>query len=136
MIESAQEFIRLRLSRLPSEYRRAAHEEAPDAVWRDLVANHPEMRSWVAHNKTVPIQVLAVLSRDPDPQVRHTVAGKRKIPEDMQLVLAGDADEGVRHSIACNAKVTKRVLEILAADRVSHVREIALKRLEEGRYVA
>ena len=29
------------------------------------------MRQWVAHNKTVPIEVLAIRARDPDARVRR-----------------------------------------------------------------
>ena len=53
MIESAQEFIRLRTSELPDDYFRAANEEASDTVWRELVANHPEMRQWVPLHDSV-----------------------------------------------------------------------------------
>lgn len=45
MIESAEEFVRLRRSPLSDDYRRAAHEEAPIQVWVDVLARFPEMRS-------------------------------------------------------------------------------------------
>ena len=44
MINSAEEFVRLRSSELPEEYWRAAHEEVPDAVWLDVIARFPDMR--------------------------------------------------------------------------------------------
>ena len=53
-IESAEEFIRLRTSEDEAEYRRAASEEAPDQVWAALIEQHPEVRFWVAQNKTSP----------------------------------------------------------------------------------
>lgn len=77
MIESAEEFVRLRQSSDPEEYRRAAWEEASVETWLDVVERYPEMRSWVAHNKTVPLQILEMLRHDPDEQVQWTVREKR-----------------------------------------------------------
>ena len=136
MIKSAQDFVRLRNSELAEEQHRATHEEAAESVWREVIEGFPDMREWVAHNKTVPVEILEELSRDPDSRVRYAVAMKRKIPEEMQLVLARDTDESVRRRIAYNAKATKRALQILAADVELGIRERALKRLEEEDYVA
>lgn len=54
MIESADEFVRLRTSADPAEYQRAARDDATERTWRDVIARFPEMRFWVAQNKTVP----------------------------------------------------------------------------------
>ncbi len=53
MIESPEEFVRLRTSKDPDQYRRAAHETAPPEVWLAIIEKFPEMRQWVAHNKTI-----------------------------------------------------------------------------------
>src|SRR4051812_32749077 len=129
MITNAEEFLRLRSSTNPDEYHRAAHEPAPESVWRDIITRYPEMRSWVAHNKTVPIAILDILSTDPDPQVRTVVATKRKLPEPLQLRLAHDSASGVRYQLACNAKVTRNTLYLLANDEESFIRERAQQRL-------
>jgi len=129
MITNAEEFLRLRTSTNPDEYHRAAHEPAPESVWRDVITRYPEMRSWVAHNKTVPLAILDTLSTDPDPQVRSQVAMKRKLPEPLQLRLAHDPDGGVRYQLACNAKVTRNILQLLAGDEESFIRERAQQRL-------
>jgi hypothetical protein len=97
MISTAEEFCRLRESENPEEYRRAAHEDAPIEIWREIIATRPDMRSWVAHNKTVPIEILDLLSGDSDANVRHVVAGKRKITEAIALRLAKDPDEFAQH---------------------------------------
>ena len=107
MIESPEEFRRLRESDDPAEQRRATHGEAPAAVWHALIATAPDLRSWVAHNKTVPANVLAVLAGDPDPRVRAVVAAKRRVPPDVQLALAADPDAGVRHRLVYNARATR-----------------------------
>ena len=77
VIESAEEFVRLRRSVDPEEYRRAAWEEAPVDTWLDVIERFPEMRSWVAHNKTVPLEILEILRQDPDEQVQWAVRQKR-----------------------------------------------------------
>ena len=135
MIQSAHEFNRLRTSENPADYERAANEEAPVAVWREIIATMPEMKEWVAHNKMVPIEILETLARDTNARVRATVAMKRKLPEAIMLELAQDAEAQVRQRIAYNAKATKRVLELLARDQEGLVRERAAQRLREGNHL-
>ncbi|MDP9416788.1 MAG: hypothetical protein M3P48_02925 [Actinomycetota bacterium] len=77
MIESAEEFVRLRNSWMPEEYRRAAAEEAPLEVWAQIIERHPDMRFWVAQNKTVPLAILEVLRHDPDKRVQSMVRRNR-----------------------------------------------------------
>ncbi|MGO4249462.1 hypothetical protein AB4Y87_19790 [Paenarthrobacter sp. RAF54_2] len=78
MIQSAAEFVRLRSSEDPAEYHRAAHEEADVSVWLDVIDKYPDMRFWVAHNKTVPLEILELLASDPDVRVRSFVATKER----------------------------------------------------------
>lgn len=125
MIESADEFLRLRTSEVAEEYRRAAEEEAPLAVWMDLIARFPNMREWVAHNKSVPIEVLTLLARDANPKVRCSVAMKRKLTEDLFGLLARDGDETVRATVAANKKVPASVLDRLRDDPSTFVRRTA-----------
>jgi hypothetical protein len=77
VIESAEEFVRLRTSTDPAEYQRAAHDEAAERTWQDVIARFPEMRFWVAQNKTVPLSVLEDLRNDPDEKVRAMVRARR-----------------------------------------------------------
>lgn len=114
MIESVEEFIRLRRSEDPAEYLRAAHDEAPLAVWLDLIAHHPGMRSWAAHNKTVPIDVLSILACDPDSDVRFSVAMKNKLTPALMHQLASDPDASVRTRIAYNKNAPIELLRLLA----------------------
>jgi hypothetical protein len=128
MITSAEEFVRLRTSEDPAEYHRAASEEAALEAWFDVIARFPEMRSWVAHNKTVPLEVLERLVDDPDSLVRHTVATKRKLTPDLFNRLVLDEDETVRAALAYNAKVPPAILDRLRNDASALVREAALRR--------
>lgn len=100
MIESAEQFVWLRRSELKDEYDRATNEPAPLDVWQAVIEDYPDMRGWVAHNRTVPDEILRRLAADEDPAVRLRVAMKRQVPEDVIAMLADDADEDVRGAIA------------------------------------
>ena len=134
MIQSADEFRLLRTSDDLDEQRRAAHDEAPVAIWREIIARFPELRWWVAQNKTVPDEILAELASDADPRVRSMVAMKRKLGPELQLRLTADADESVRRQLASNARATRAALERLAVDPVAAIAEQARSRLAVGEH--
>ena len=94
MIQSAEEFVRLRTSDDASEYGRAAHEQASEDTWRDVIERFPDMRVWVAQNKTVPLSILELLRHAPDKGVRDMVRAegswRRAHPEDHKRL--GDSD--------------------------------------------
>jgi hypothetical protein len=129
MIESADDFVHLRESQNPDEYHRAAHEEASMEVWYDVIERYPDMKTWVAHNKKIPIEILAFLAEDTDIDVKSSVGQKRKLTVALFEKLARDPDEGVRHRIACNAKAPLHVLRMLSNDPVDFVAERASGRL-------
>ena len=106
MIDSAKEFIRLRNSELIEEYTRAAHEEASLQTWKEVIEHYPDYKTWVIHNKTVPLEILEELASDSNPSVRSAVATKRKINPFIIEILANDPDEQVRYALACNTKIS------------------------------
>ncbi len=116
MIESAEEFKRLRESENIEEYTRASQEEASEHIWIDIIRTYPEMKIWVIHNKTVPLSILERLAKDPDASIRASVAGKRKLSVDLFNLLASDEDHTVRYQIGLNRKVPADVLERLVND--------------------
>jgi hypothetical protein len=129
MINTAEEFVKLRTSDKPEEYLRAVSEVADLSVWLEIIHRYPEMRTWVAHNRTVPPEVLNVLARDADPAVRLAVAMKNKLSNDLFFLLASDADDGVRQRISCNKNAPHDVLKLLAQDRNELISEPASARL-------
>lgn len=131
MIHSAEEFVRLRQSEDPDECRRASSDEAPFGVWLSVIDRFPEMRSWVAHNKTVPLEILGRLAADLDAGVRATVASKRNLSSALQSLLRIDADASVRERLACNAKCDPEILRLLASDPEEFIRSAAIRRLKE-----
>lgn len=129
MISSAEEFVFLRTSEIFEEYTRAAYDDASDVVWMDIISKFPEMREWVAHNKTVPLNILEILARDTNESIRSTVASKRKLSPELFDLLSQDKSEAVRERIACNKKVPIHILRRLVNDPTMFVREAALKRI-------
>jgi hypothetical protein len=129
MIVSADEFIRLRYSDDPVEYRRAASEVAALDVWLEVIERHPDSRVWVARNKTVPVEVLSILAGDPNPEVRFAVSMKRKLTPELLRRLADDPDESIRLQVARHRNTPEGVLEKLAGDDWETVASAAGERL-------
>lgn len=130
MINSAEEFLRLRCSENPDEYSRAANEDAPLDVWLDLISNHEEMKEWVIQNKTVPIEILEVLSHDNSVAIRTAIADKRKLTLALFEILSRDKDEVVRQRIAYNRKTPTPIIERLLLDSSQLVRDAATTRIK------
>ncbi|MFD2329492.1 hypothetical protein ACFSR7_09595 [Cohnella sp. GCM10020058] len=133
MINSAEEFVRLRSSEKKDEYLKAAWDEAPVEVWLEVINRYPDMRKWVAHNKSIPVVIMEILAVDVDERVRFTVATKNRLPEDVQLILARDTSESVRQRIVYNKKATLKVLSILLNDDNEEIRSLAKNRMDGGR---
>ncbi|MCB1281556.1 MAG: HEAT repeat domain-containing protein, partial [Salinibacterium sp.] len=99
-------------------------------VFSASVAVFPEMRFWVAQNKTVPVEVLEVLARDDDPRVRSMVARKGKASSTILTALAKDPESHIRAMAAGHKSTPRSVLEALAStDPSPHVRNRARERL-------
>jgi hypothetical protein len=131
VIDSADEFFVLRTSEDPELYQKAANDSATEETWKEVIERYPDMRVWVARNKTVPSSVLEILSHDNNADVRYAVAMKRKAGQDILRRLAQDPDESVRLRVALNPKTPKIILEQLLNDKWSRVIEEAKSRLEE-----
>jgi hypothetical protein len=112
MIHSAEEFVNLR----SQNDERATHDEAPEAVWLEIIRLYPELREWVVHNRTVPLSILRILAADPDPRVRIAVAMKRKCSPDILELLARDTDETVRARVAWNRQTPAHILQSMKQD--------------------
>ena len=100
MIKSANEFIRLRKSEIEEEYHRATNDTADISTWTEIIEKHPDFKQWVVHNKTVPMEILEILTLDSDPNVRGAVARKRKMDDKIFRALSKDKDENTKLSKA------------------------------------
>lgn len=134
MIKSAEEFVKLRSSEKIDEYLKAAWDDAPLEVWLEVIKNYPDMREWVAHNKSIPVEIMEILADDADERVRFNVATKNRLPEHLQLKLANDSESSVRQRIVYNKKATFQVICILLNDEDEDIRILAKNRIDEGRY--
>lgn len=126
---SAEEFVRLRQSEKSEDYLRAANESAGIEVWLAVIKRFPDMRIWVAQNKTVPLEILSILARDEDSAVRAFVAMKNKLSMDLFKLLASDSDDFVRERIAFNKNTPIEVLRELANDKRASTSSKARERL-------
>ncbi|WP_081082368.1 hypothetical protein [Burkholderia diffusa] len=124
MIQSAEEFVALRDSCIKDEYDRAATDEAPVSVWKDVIVRFPDYRKWVAHNKTVPVEILAELCQF-EAEVRRFVAVKRKLSRELFELLAKDPDPVVRQGVASNKKAPISVISSLMQDEDRSVSSVA-----------
>ncbi len=124
MIGSADEFVALRDSGIKAEYDRSALEEAPIAVWREVIERFPDHRRWVAHNKTVPVKILEELCEF-DADVRFFVACKRKLSYTLFQNLSKDVDTDIRIAISVNKKTPMDILESLFQDANEEVARAA-----------
>jgi hypothetical protein len=113
MIESAEQFVFLRTSEDVEAYQKAVNDEAAGETWREVIEKYPDMRVWVARNKTIPLSILEILSHDESADVRYAVAMKRKSNLDILQRLSQDPDESVKLRVALNPKTPKIVLEQL-----------------------
>jgi hypothetical protein len=130
-ISSAEEFVRLRSSEIPEEYHLASWGEASDEVWLEIIQKYPYYARWVAHNKSISLEIIRVLAVHPDDSVRFFVAAKRKSPPDILWLLAKDKVDSVRARVAFNAKTPKDILEFLLDDPWENIREGVSRRLEK-----
>lgn len=131
MIETATEFLRLVESDDPADRKRSSVDCAPVSVWTSIVADHPEMRFWVAHNRTVPREVLRLLAVDPDWRVRHRVAARKDCPVDVLELLADDRHDSVASVVAGHPDTPDSALRRLAGHTWEQIRDKAVRRLAE-----
>jgi hypothetical protein len=132
MIKNSAEFISLRSSEIPDEYNRAATEEAPLDVWMDIIENYPDMKVWVARNRSIPKEIIDVLSRDINPIVRDAISSKYPLDFDIYLLLSKDPDNGIRARLTYNKKIPTSILkEIAENDPDEFVRNEAGLRYEQ-----
>jgi hypothetical protein len=129
MVTSADEFVALRNSNDLDQQKRVAYESATEEVWRDIITQYPDMRFWVAQNKTVPISILRTLAQDNDPRVRWMVAQKRKVDAAILAQMSNDEDDSVRLSVASHKNTSRETLEQLVNDSWIEVASTARERL-------
>jgi hypothetical protein len=132
MISSSEEFLELRNSDNPAEYNRAGTESAPTSVWWNLIQEHPQMRVWVARNRTIPKEIIYHLSEDDDPIVRDAICSKYPLDMDIYILLSRDLDEGIRARLTYNKGLPLAILKDMSEkDPSDFVRNQALEKYKQ-----
>lgn len=135
MILSAEEFVRLRESEDPSEYIRSGVDTAELSVWLDIIYKYPEMKVWVARNRTVPPEIIRLLAKDNDPLVRGSISRKYPLENDLYHDLSRDIDEGIRAGLTYNKKIPIDILKYMSENDPSEfVKEVALEKYNQRIY--
>ncbi|MFK0310265.1 hypothetical protein ACIQUF_03390 [Pseudomonas sp. NPDC090233] len=93
-----------------------AHVSATTELWIEILEIYPVLSRCVAANKTIPDQVIELLSKSDDMNVRLKIATKRKLNRTVFERLANDPDPNIRDRIAYNPKVPNDILEKLCKD--------------------
>ena len=133
MIKSADDFVKLRTSEIKEEYDRSTHDTADISTWTEVIEKYPDYKEWVIHNKTVPIEILELLTSDENPNIRSAVARKRKINEKIFETLSRDRDENVRYALMCNTNLTidkLKQIEIAGSDWLTNQLNERIKELK------
>ncbi len=89
------------------------------------------VRSGVVGNENVSVEMLERLSRDKDAYVRREVAWNRNVSVEILERLSRDEDAGVRREVARSENVSVEILERLKNDSDKYVRNIAIKTLKK-----
>jgi hypothetical protein len=129
VLESAADF-RALLDETPLVPSRVRAAQASASVWREILSKHPDLAVWVAANRTVPAEIIEILTAHPRIQVRAAVASNPELHDDAMIRLAHDKSDLVRMRIACNSQATRDVLAHLVADTCVVVSKHAQARLQ------
>lgn len=131
MVNSVEEFLNILDSdeELGTNESRLCH--APDNVWRQIIIEHPELKRWVAWNKTISYTILEILSEDNDPEIRWWIASKTKISIGLLERFSKDSNSSIRERIVFNSFTPVHILKELSLDTDADIAENARRRLIE-----
>ena len=125
MIYNIEEYFRLKNSENKEDYDRVIREELSFELISDILENYPRTKSWLVHNKFIPIEVLRILATDKDVDVRFTVAMKKKCDRFVFETLMKDKVGSVRMAVVRNNKLPIDLLETLTFDNDNEIAEEA-----------
>ena len=121
MISNINEYLRLKNSKNKEDYDRVIREELSPELISDILENYPIEKSWLVHNKFIPIEILRILASDKDIDVRFSVAMKKKCDRLVFETLIKDKDFSVRMAVVRNNKLPIDLLETLTFDSENEI---------------
>lgn len=130
MISDIKEYLYLTDSDSKSDNNRIINEELSSDLISEIIKNYPERKSWIIHNKLIPIKILEELATDDNDDVRFTIAMKKKCNRVTFEKLLKDKNYSVRLAVVRNKKLPIDLLEIIANDTNDEIQEDAKKILE------
>jgi hypothetical protein len=104
--------------------------KASTETWLEIIDHSEDAAIWVALNKTIPIEVIAVLAKHSSARVRRFAADKNAITPELIALLAVDSDPSVRLRIANHKKSGAEILRTLLRDDWDQIVEIAREKLD------
>jgi hypothetical protein len=135
LISNIDEYIKLADNDNLEDNNRVKNEELSSSVIFEIIQNYPERKSWLVHNKHIPIEILKLLSKDEDIDVRFTIAMKKKCNRSIFEVLMNDSDFSVRMAIVRNNKLPIDLLEKMLNDSEPEISDEAMNMLKKRNHV-
>lgn len=81
MISNINEYLYLAESDSKSDNNRIINEELSSDLISEMIKNYPQRKSWLIHNKFIPVKILQELATDDNDDVRFTIAMKKNVIE-------------------------------------------------------
>jgi len=130
MICTIEEYLSLANSKNTEDNKKTIHEELSLDVILTIIHEYPNRKSWLVHNKHIPLEILKKLSTDDDIDVRFTIAMKKKCNHEIFRTLLHDPDYSVRMAVVRNNKLPLDLLEKMRYDKETEISQEAIYALE------
>ena len=130
MISNINEYLYLADSDSKSDNDRIINEELSSDLISQIIKNYPERKSWIIHNKLIPVKILEELATDDNDDVRFIIAMKKKCNRVTFEKLLRDKNYSVRLAVIRNKKLPIDLLEKISNDINDEIHEDAKKILE------
>lgn len=131
MICNIDEYLNLVNSEDKEDTNRTINEELSSELILEIIKNYPGKKSWLAHNKHLPVSVLRLLALDENDDVRFTIAMKKKCDRHIFEILMKDPNFSVRMAVVRNNKLPIDLLKLLAFDKENEISEEAKRIITE-----
>lgn len=129
MISHINEYLYLADSDNKTDNNRIINEELSSELISEIIKNYPERKSWLIHNKFIPVKILEELATDDNDDVRFTIALKKKCNRVTFEKLLSDINYSVRLAVIRNKKLPIDLLENISNDMNDEIYEDAKKNL-------
>lgn len=127
MISNINEYLYLAESDNKSDNKRIINEELSSELISEMIKNYPQRKSWLIHNKFIPVKILQERATDDNDDVRFTIAMKKKCNRVTDENLLKDKNYSVRLAVIRNKQLPIDLLEKISNDMNDKIHEDANK---------